>query len=145
MAAGLISCGTVAWAGGPNDVADLSKSGSPAAVLSPNPSLPLRKGMLAQEVRERWGEPAATAPYPSADGKAAVWTYYYTINDQTTQVVTSTVDQMTYCGPTEGMRNRPRLVYGMKRTVVNQVVRLLLYDGTLISWKKSIERTNRLN
>jgi hypothetical protein len=34
--------------------------------------------------------------------------------------------------------------YGLKRPEVRQVVKLLLYDGTLVSWTKSMERTERL-
>jgi hypothetical protein len=84
------------------------------------------------------------APFPEATGKAEVWTYYYTLSDQTTEVVTSTENQLTYAGPTLGMQNLPHLAYGLKRSEVRQVVKLLLYDGILVSWKKSIERNERL-
>jgi len=43
------------------------------------------------------------------------------------------------------MQEFPHLVYGLKRSEVRQVVKLLLYDGMLVSWKKSIERNERLD
>jgi hypothetical protein len=33
---------------------------------------------------------------------------------------------------------------GLKRLEVRQVVKLLLYPGTLVSWEKSMERNERL-
>jgi hypothetical protein len=42
------------------------------------------------------------------------------------------------------VQNVPHLVYGLKRSEVRLVVKLLLYDGTLVSWKKSMERNERL-
>jgi outer membrane protein assembly factor BamE (lipoprotein component of BamABCDE complex) len=142
--AGALSFGTAANAAAPTASADVAKSEKPASVARPNPSLPLTKGMTAQDVKERWGAPASVAPFPAADGKAEVWTYYYTLSDQTTQVVTSTEMQLTYRGPVLGMENVPQLVYGLKHSEVKQVVKLLLYDGVLVSWKKSIERKESL-
>ena len=144
IAAGVLSFGTAVTAATPTGSEDVAKSGKPGSIPRPNPSLPLRKGMIAQDVKERWGEPASVAPFPEATGKAEVWTYYYTLSDQTTEVVTSTENQLTYAGPTLGMQNFPHLVYGLKRSEVRQVVKLLLYDGMLVSWKKSIERNERL-
>jgi hypothetical protein len=145
ISAGALSFGTAASASTPAGNANVAKTDQPGLIAHPNPSLPLRKGMIARDVKARWGEPASVTPFSSADGKAEVWTYYYTVSDQTTQVVTGTVDQMTYCGPTQGMgmHNTPQLVYGLKRIEVKQVVKLLLYDGTLVSWKKAIERSER--
>jgi hypothetical protein len=100
--------------------------------------------MIAQDVKEHWGEPAIVEPFPSPDRKAEVWTYYYTISDQTTQVVTNTGMQATFRGAYLGMTVSPQLVYGQKRSEVRQVVKLLLYDDTLVSWKKSVERNERL-
>jgi hypothetical protein len=54
------------------------------------------------------------------------------------------VDQQVYCGPVMGMQNVPQMAYGMKRAEVKQVVKLLVYDGMLVSWKKSVEREERL-
>jgi len=138
-----MSIGIAASAEAPAGNADLAKSGKSGAVLHPDPRLPLKKGMMAKDVKERWGEPASVEPFSSADGKAKVWTYYYTIRDDSMLVVNGTVDQITYIGPNEGMQNRPQLTYGMQHTLVQQVVKLLLYDDMLVSWKKSIERTER--
>lgn|SRR5208283_1654442 len=144
LSVGALAFGTGAVAATPTGGADVAKSEKPDSIPRPNPGLPLKKGMTAQDVKERWGAPASVEPFPSAGGKAEVWTYFYTLSDQTTQVVTSTENQLTYAGPTEGMQNVPHLVYGTKRSEVKQVVKLLLYDGTLISWKKSVEREERL-
>jgi outer membrane protein assembly factor BamE (lipoprotein component of BamABCDE complex) len=141
ISVGALALATAASASTSTSGADVSKPDKPRAVQRPNPSLPLKKGMDAREVKARWGAPALVKPFPAPKGKAEVWTYYYTLSDQTTQVVTSTEDRMTYCGPTEGMRNVPQLVYGLKHIKVKQVVNLLLYDGVLVSWKKSIERS----
>ena len=100
--------------------------------------------MIAQDVKERWGEPASVKPFPTADGKAEVWTYYYTVSDQTTQVATGTEMQSVFRGAYLGMTVAPQLVYGLKRSEVKQVVKLLLYDGMLISWKKTVERDERM-
>lgn len=51
---------------------------------------------------------------------------------------------MTYTGPITGMQNVPQLVYGLKRTEVTQVIKLLFYDGVLVSWKKSVDRKETL-
>jgi hypothetical protein len=144
ISAGALAFGTGASAATPAGNADIAKAGKPGSIPRPNPSLPLRKGMMAQDVKERWGEPASVEPFSAADGKSVVWTYYYTVSSQTTQVVTSTENQLTYAGPAQGMQNLPHLVYGLKRSEVRQVVKLLLYDGTLVSWKKSMERNERL-
>ena len=124
--------------------ADAAKSGKPAPLLRPDPGLPLKKGMTAQDVKARWGDPSSVEPFPSAEGKAEVWTYYYTLSDQTTEVVTSTAMQSTFRGPVQGMGDVPQLVYGLKHSEVKQVVKLLLYDGELVNWKKSIERKETL-
>jgi hypothetical protein len=42
------------------------------------------------------------------------------------------------------VHNTPQLVYGLKRIEVKRVVKFLLYDGTFVSWKKEIERNERL-
>jgi hypothetical protein len=42
------------------------------------------------------------------------------------------------------MGDVPQLVYGLKHSEVKQVVKLLLYDGELVNWKKSIERKETL-
>jgi outer membrane protein assembly factor BamE (lipoprotein component of BamABCDE complex) len=144
ISGGAFAFGIGASAATPTGNAEVAKAEKTGSIPRPNPSLPLRKGMMAQDVKERWGEPASVEPFSAADGKSAVWTYYYTVSSQTTQVVTSTENQLTYCGPAEGVQNVPHLVYGLKRSEVRLVVKLLLYDGTLVSWKKSMERNERL-
>jgi len=44
-----------------------------------------------------------------------------------------------------GMGMTPRLVYGMQRTEVKKVVKLLFYDGLLVSWKQTVEKRQSLD
>ena len=141
---GALLVGSAANAATPAGGSDATKSGKPAPPLRPDPGLPLKKGMTAQDVKARWGDPSSVEPFPPAEGKAEVWTYYYTLSDQTTEVVTSTAMQSAFRGPVQGMGDVPQLVYGLKHSEVKQVVKLLLYDGELVNWKKSIERKETL-
>jgi outer membrane protein assembly factor BamE (lipoprotein component of BamABCDE complex) len=144
LSAGALAFGTGALAATETSGAAAAKSEKSGSVPRPDPKLPLKKGMAAADIKERWGEPASLDPFPSATGKAEVWTYYYPVSSQTTQVVTKMEDRPTYLGPVEGVQNIPHMVYGLKRSEVNRVVKLLLFDGVLASWKTSLERTERL-
>ena len=140
----LFPFGPAASAVSPADSANAAGAGKTASNLEPNPGFPLKKGMSAQEVKAHWGAPLSVEPFAAPTAKAEVWTYHYTLSDQTTQVVTSTTMQPEFRGEALGVADTPELVYGLKRTEVTQVVKLLMYDGMLVSWKKSIERNESL-
>jgi outer membrane protein assembly factor BamE (lipoprotein component of BamABCDE complex) len=144
ISAGALFFGPAAMAEAPTGSADTAKSEKPASTPRPNPSLPLKKGMTAQDVKEHWGEPASVEPFRAKGEKAEIWTYYYTLSDQVTQAMTGTRMVTVYRGIGQDMGEVSEPVYGMKRTEVTQVVKLLFYDGELVSWKKAVEQKETL-
>lgn len=65
ISAGALSTALAANDAAPPGGAEAAKSGKPAAASQPVSNAALKKGMTAQEVKERWGEPVSVEPFPT--------------------------------------------------------------------------------
>jgi len=102
----------------------------------------LKKDMTAAEVRTAWGEPDKITPMESPEGQAEVWRYVKTYGGGVRQVQTSQTSYERQNPITGAMETLYEPVYSTEHVLVEETIELLLFNGRLVSWKRTA-RTDR--
>jgi hypothetical protein len=113
-----------------------------ATAESPDPWQGLTVNLTADQVRARLGEAASVRPMKSSQGPAEIWTYRRMVSAGTVLIAARTQD-MPVMNPLTGQQSMmPAPVYDQEARTVEQELQLLIFDGKLVSWKRT-ERTRR--
>jgi hypothetical protein len=108
-------------------------------------ALGLKKGMTGAELRQALGEPETIAPVEAPEGKAEVWTYHRKDAVGVRQVVTS-VRNVPFADPLTGaMRSIQEPIYGQETVYAEEELKLLLFQDSLIEWKRTRRETRGYN
>jgi hypothetical protein len=120
---------------------DTAQSAKPSATEMPFPKL--EKGMTAEIIRQKLGEPAEIKPMPSSTGKAEIWIYKYEKSLGMTQVAARTESRevMTLTGTGPGMTTVQEPVFTLAEKISRVTLSLLMFDGQLQVQKANVEET----
>ncbi len=101
----------------------------------------LEKGMTAEVIRQKLGNPVEIQPMPSPEGKAEVWIYKFTKDLGTTQMATGTRDiqVMSVGGNGVGMTTTKEPVYSLVEKKSEITLSLLMFNGQLQVQKAKVE------
>lgn len=119
---------------------------APAASLDPSVnSRAIAKGMDGEEVIRRIGKPAEVRPLKPGDGHAEVWVYRRDAGTRTIQTATSTrqIEVPNFITGGTQLVNEP--VYSTEQIKYEESISLLMYDGKLVEWKKSVAGRRAFN
>ena len=120
---------------------------APAPAVSVDPAVNPRaiaKGMSAEEVIRRIGKPAEIQPLKTAEGHAEVWVYHRIAGQKTVQSATST-RQIPVPAASGETRLIDEPVFSLEQITFEESISLLMYDGKLVEWKKSVEGKRAFN
>lgn len=118
---------------------------APSAALDPAVnSRAIAKGMTADEVVRRIGKPAEVRPLSSSDGHAEIWVYRRNAGQKTVQTATST-RQIPIPSASGEIRMVDEPVFSLEQITLEESVSLLMYDGKLVEWRKSVEGKRSFN
>ncbi|MFP4282787.1 MAG: hypothetical protein ACLFR7_08585 [Opitutales bacterium] len=96
----------------------------------------VRRGMTAEEVRDKLGEPAEVVTITDPrieDGEE--WVYREKFERFLGMAATDTIE-VAYVDPITGeMRTRMEMVMGEEREQIKRAIRLYIIDGVLLGWK----------
>jgi outer membrane protein assembly factor BamE (lipoprotein component of BamABCDE complex) len=103
----------------------------------------LEKGMSADVIRQKLGNPAEIQPMPSPDGKAEIWIYKFEKDLGMTQVAAGTrdVEVMTMTSSMNGSTTMKEPVYTMAAKKSEITLSLLMFNGQLQVQKAKVEET----
>ncbi len=103
----------------------------------------LEKGMTAEIIRQKLGNPAEIQPVESSGGKGEVWVYKFEQNLGMTNVAAGTRDTsaMTVGVGGAGMTTVKEPVYTLAEKKSEITLSLLMFNGVLQSQKAKVEET----
>ena len=119
---------------------------TPAAAPASDTGMPfpkLEKGMTAEIIRQKLGNPAEIQPVESSGGKAEVWVYKFEQNLGMTNVAAGMRDTsaMTVGVGGAGMTTVNEPVYTLAEKKSEITLSLLMFNGVLQSQKAKVEET----
>lgn len=105
----------------------------------------IAKGMTADEVLRRLGEPAEKRPMTTPAGQAEVWVYRRKVGTVRRQTATD-IEEIPYVDIATGqVRTVPQPKYSMETIDVEEDTSLLIFDGKLIEWKQMTADSRRFH
>lgn len=129
-------CGGFAGCSSSSTSADATKPVASDESAMPFPKLD--KGLSAEAVRQKLGEPAKIEPTPSPSGKAEIWIYKYQKSLGAVQVTTGTrdVEGVTMAGAATTAKEP---IYGMADKIQEITLSLLMFNDRLEVQKAAVE------
>jgi outer membrane protein assembly factor BamE (lipoprotein component of BamABCDE complex) len=104
----------------------------------------LKRGMSADDVRQKLGNPAEILPMESPTGKAEVWVYNFEKTVSTSQIASSTRDVPAFGAPLSLtiMTSVPEPVYTLKEDKAVITLSLLMFNHHLAAQKAKVENSS---
>ncbi len=138
--------------GGCSQTTGVGPAGSAATAANVNtasdPAKPPRviaKGMDAEEIVRRIGKPTEIRPLETPEGQAEVWVYRRNAGQESTLAATSVI-QVPIVHPLTGVQyNAPEARYSMERRDLVETTNLLMFDGKLVEWTRTVEGKRSFN
>ncbi len=105
----------------------------------------IAKGMEGEEIVRRIGKPSEIRPVDTPDGRAEIWVYRRNAGQDTTLSAT-TVSQRLVIHPLTGAHfTVPEPSYSTERRELLETTNLLLYEGKLAEWTRTVEAKRSYN
>lgn len=145
-AAALVGAGCSSPTSGPASQPPPPSAVTAAASHSPaDPFQKLAKGLTAAQIKALLGEPHEIKPFAAKGLISEIWIYQRSRPGKSRQVV-ARMQEIPYVDPLTGnMRTIQEPVYEHESTTINETFELLMFSGSLASWKQHQETDRSFN
>ena len=134
----LLSIAALLGAGCETTAPTARSSGSAGTTAAAPQPPPLKVGMTAEQVRAAWGEPSEIVPLENAPKPGETWRYRQVLRSTDRQVA-ATVEEVPFFDPLTGAYRPQKEIRQSQETIsIVQVTELIMLEGQLVGWKRSL-------